>query len=276
MTTFFRSIWLPIRAFVALLSRTRGLPPAADARMMALARIIRERQAQEAKWGARFFPRGGLGFGSAAAQVEMGRLQAECDKAMLEGTCTFAHVLREEVAELIASTTEAEALTEAVQVGAVVIKLIEYLDRHDRIVGRPLRVYVAAGQAEKLIATGLASHLHDRGHVIVSKWHKEMTPKTDHTSQLVALRDRTKALRSADVVVAWMASGWYTDVLGDVGYGLAFGKPTMIVKRSDERSFSLYESEKHVTVVHLDDANAMDVVADAFDAFSLRIRKECI
>jgi len=272
--TWLQHFWFPIRTFLmALLRRAHLLPPAQSALVNAVSLVIRERQAQEAKWGTRIFPSGGLGFGGSAAKSEMERQQALCDRAMADKTCTFAHILREEVAELIACETEEEALGEAVQVGAVVLKLIEYLQHHDALNTRPLRVYVTAEPGQKLIAASLASVLHDLGHVIVSRWHKEPTPRTDNTSRLVALRDRTKALRSADVVVAWMVDCEPNATIGEVGYALAFGKPTMMVKGSDDTRDNLFESEKHVMVAHLDDHNALNTVGALFEVFAARVRK---
>ena len=123
----------------------------------AMRSIAKERQAQAAKWGRGVFPSAGLGFGGAEAKEREARAKAACDAAMAEGRYTFAHVLREEVAELLATETHADALTEAVQVGAVVVKLIEYLRNYDSIAVRPLRVYVTAEGPSKLIAATLAS-----------------------------------------------------------------------------------------------------------------------
>lgn len=272
--TWLQHFWFPIRTFImALLHRAHLLPPAQSALVNAVSRVIRERQAQDAKWGARIFPSGGLGFGGSAAKSEMERQQALCDRAMAEKTCTFAHVIREEVAELIACETEEEALAEATQVGAVILKLIEYLQHHDALHTRPLRVYVTAEPGQKLIAASLASVLHDQGHVIVSRWHKEPTPRADNTSRLAALRDRTKAIRSADVVVAWMVDCEPNASLGEVGYALGFGKPVMMVKGSDDTRDNLFESEKHVMVAHLDDHNALNTVGALFEVFAARVRK---
>lgn len=239
----------------------------------ALRSVAKERQAQAAKWGRGVFPSAGLGFGGAEAKEREARAKAACDAAMAEGRCTFAHVLREEVAELLATETHADALTEAVQVGAVVVKLIEYLRNYDSIAVRPLRVYVTAEGPSKLIAATLASMLHDQGHVIVSRWHKESEPRSDLTSMLAALRDRTKALRSADVVVAWSATDEPHAVVGDVGYALAFGLPVLWAKNHEDRRPHLYEAEQRVTVLRLEDVNALDTVVGVFEVLAARMRK---
>lgn len=239
----------------------------------ALRSVAKERQAQAAKWGRGVFPSAGLGFGGAEAKEREVRAKAACDAAEAEGRCTFAHVLREEVAELIATETHHDALTEAVQVGAVVVKLIEYLRDYDSLAVRPLRVYVAAESPSKLIAATLASRIHDQGHVIVSRWHKEPEPRSDYTNMLAALRDRTKAIRSADVMVAWSATDEPHAVVGDVGYALAFGLPVLWVKRSDEPRAHLYEAERRVTVLRLEDTNAIDTAVAAFVVMAARIRK---
>lgn len=273
--TWLEHFWLPIRTFLlALLCRILGLPNAQSSATKAAARLLHERQAQLAKWGAGTFPTGGLGFGGAEAMLAEAEARRDCEDAMDEGRCTFAHIIREEVAELLASHTNEDAIAEASQVGALMIKLIEYLQHEDPIERRPLRIYVVAEPAQKLIAASLASVLHDRGHIIVSRWHKQATPKSDNTSRLEAIRERTKAIRSADVVVAWMVGGRPNEALSEVGYGLGFGKHTMLIKSSEDKYDTLFESEKHVRVVHLDDPNAMDVVADAFDSFEERVRKD--
>lgn len=249
---------------------SKAIPSRTD---LALRSIAKERQAQDAKWGRRTYPTAGLGFGGAEAKEREVRAKAACDAAMAENRCTFAHVLREEVAELLATETHVEALSEARQVGAVTCKIIEYLADYDSIAVRPLRVYVTGEGPSKLITATLASKLHEQGNVIVSRWHKESEPRSDYTSMLATLRDRTKALRSADVLVAWSVTDEPHTVVGDVGYALAFGLPVLWVKSVEDRRPHLYEADDHVTVVRLEDANALDTVVGIFEVMAARMRK---
>jgi len=264
---------LNLKTLRANMRRTLATWGAPSRTELALRSIAKERQAQDAKWGRRTYPTAGLGFGGAEAKEREARAKAACDAAMAESRCTFAHVLREEVSELLATDTHVDALAEARQVGAVVCKIIEYLTDYDSIAVRPLRVYVTGEGPSKLITATLASKLHEQGHDIVSTWHKESEPRSDYTSMLATLRDRTKALRSADVLVAWSVTDEPHAVVGDVGYALAFGLPVLWVKSVEDRRPHLYEAEDRVTVVRLEDANALDTVVGIFEVMAARMRK---
>ena len=55
--------------------------------------------------------------------------QQSCDRAYREGRCTFAHVLDEETAEVLAETDPTKLRTELIQVMAVCARWIAKLDR---------------------------------------------------------------------------------------------------------------------------------------------------
>ncbi len=264
---------LNLKTLRAKMRRTLATWGAPSRTELALRSIAKERQAQDAKWGRRTYPTAGLGFGGAEAKEREARAKASCDAAVAESRCTFAHVLREEVAELLATDTHVDALAEARQVGAVVCKIIEYLNNYDSIAVRPLRVYVTGEGPSKLVTATLASMLGEQGHDIVSTWHKEGEPRSDYTSMLATLRDRTKALRSADVLVAWSVTDEPHAVVGDVGYALAFGLPVLWVKSVEDRRPHLYEAEDRVTVLRLEDVNALDAVVGVFEVLAARMRK---
>ena len=107
-------------------------PEARDelARWMAWARIfeefVQERQAQLAQWGDQPLE---LGFGGAEFRRLADQFRRECDEANEHGGVTHRHVLLEETYEALAEADYQKARDELIQVGAVVVKVIEDIDR---------------------------------------------------------------------------------------------------------------------------------------------------
>lgn len=96
--------------------------------------IILERRRQEAKWGQQDLPDGDGTTERLYLHAEAEK--ARCDKAHDERRCTFAHVLREEVAEALAECApdndperRARLRRELIEVAAVCVKWVESLDR---------------------------------------------------------------------------------------------------------------------------------------------------
>lgn len=108
-----------------------------------LGEIADERQRQDAKWGEQNHPSldivllnrpGGCTPERMAEQYEIpseARAKFLCQTNAERGTCTYAHILIEEVAEAIAAgvTSEDALRTELVQTAAVVVAWIEKIDR---------------------------------------------------------------------------------------------------------------------------------------------------
>ncbi|MFD5616470.1 hypothetical protein [Kitasatospora sp. NPDC127060] len=93
----------------------------------AYADIAAEHEAIRTRWGDQHHPTGAhRGF----ALVRR-LLQYLCDRAARRGRKTWRHILIEEVFEVLAEPADREAMrAELVQVGAVVVSMIEDLDRN--------------------------------------------------------------------------------------------------------------------------------------------------
>jgi hypothetical protein len=91
--------------------------------------VAAERARQRARYGAQALPDGTGGTFRAAGR----RLsQRRCDRATAAGRVTWAHVLEEEVSEVLAETDAELLRAELVQVAAVAVQWIEALDRRRR------------------------------------------------------------------------------------------------------------------------------------------------
>lgn len=88
--------------------------------------FAQERGAQLAQWGDQPLP---LGFGAHEFAVAADHFRRLCDEANERGDVTHRHVLLEEVYEALAESDPAKARDELIQVGAVVIKIIQDIDR---------------------------------------------------------------------------------------------------------------------------------------------------
>lgn len=88
--------------------------------------VAAERARQDAKWGEQNHPdnTGGPAEGRAAIGARFA-----CELAAKEGTLTWRHILREEVAEAFAETDPMKLRAELVQVAAVACAWIEAIDR---------------------------------------------------------------------------------------------------------------------------------------------------
>lgn len=103
--------------------------------------VIRERQAQESKWGQQNHPwldpvllnrNGGASPQRLAEEYEIpteSRAKFLCENAFKIGIGSYAHILVEEVAEAVAEQDEAKARIELIQVAAVAVAAVEAIDR---------------------------------------------------------------------------------------------------------------------------------------------------
>lgn len=94
--------------------------------------VLEERKRQDAKWGEQNHP---SGTGGEGLGVDAARARARCDKAAKEGKVTWLHILDEEVREAFAEKNPEALRAELVQVAAVAVAWVEYLDR-ERKAGR--------------------------------------------------------------------------------------------------------------------------------------------
>lgn len=97
--------------------------------------LLRERCRQDAKWGpigAKYAPQDALAipFGTGGEYSrEMADLdRALCDTAFQRGEGTWAHVLNEELSEVLAETDPVKLREELIQLGAVCMKCVEIID----------------------------------------------------------------------------------------------------------------------------------------------------
>lgn len=99
---------------------------ATDQTPAVLAEVHAERARQDAKWGVQDHPDGTGAYGYA----EMAhRAKQQCDRATVEGTVSYRHILDEEVAEAFAESDPILLRAELVQVAAVAVAWIEKIDR---------------------------------------------------------------------------------------------------------------------------------------------------
>jgi hypothetical protein len=92
-----------------------------------LVEIVKERAAQDAKWGEQNHPDG------TNLQNDGWRTHArtQCQRAAAEGRVTWAPILQEEFVEALAETDPAKLRAELVQVAAVATAWIEAIDRRE-------------------------------------------------------------------------------------------------------------------------------------------------
>jgi hypothetical protein len=88
-----------------------------------------ERLAQDARWGEQNHP-DGTGGEERRRDAEWAR--ANCQRAAIEGTVTWADILEEEALEALAESDPARLREELVQVAAVAVAWVECLDRMRR------------------------------------------------------------------------------------------------------------------------------------------------
>ncbi len=99
--------------------------------------IVIERHRQTAKWGVQNLPDGDGT--TEKLYLHADAEKARCDKAHDERRCTFAHVLREEVAEALAECApnddaerRARLRRELIEVAAVCVQWVESIDRNTK------------------------------------------------------------------------------------------------------------------------------------------------
>lgn len=87
--------------------------------------VATERARQDARWGEQNHP-----VGNDTRRVEAAEyFRRTCDQAAVDGTCTWALILLEEVYEAISAATETEAEEELIQVAAVAVNAVESIRR---------------------------------------------------------------------------------------------------------------------------------------------------
>jgi hypothetical protein len=91
--------------------------------------IRAERARQDERWGEQNHP---LGTGAGAFRANADAARRECDAAAASGTVTWRHIVLEELWEALAEADEAAARRELVQLGAVVVAMIECIDRRSK------------------------------------------------------------------------------------------------------------------------------------------------
>jgi hypothetical protein len=88
--------------------------------------VLRERDAQDAKFGVQDLP---YGTGDEWLQAMADVSRNECDEAFAAGQGTFRHVFLEEVYEAMAETDPVKLRAELIQAIAVGVKIVEAIDR---------------------------------------------------------------------------------------------------------------------------------------------------
>jgi hypothetical protein len=91
--------------------------------------IFLERGRQDERWGEQNHP---LGTGAGAFRANADAARRECDAAAASGTVTWRHIVLEELWEALAETEPGAARGELVQLGAVVVAMIECIDRRTK------------------------------------------------------------------------------------------------------------------------------------------------
>jgi hypothetical protein len=87
--------------------------------------IAAERARQDERWGEQNHPLGA----SPVFAPNADAARRECDAAAASGTVTWRHIVLEELWEALAETEPGAARGELVQLGAVVVAMIECIDR---------------------------------------------------------------------------------------------------------------------------------------------------
>ena len=88
--------------------------------------VFAERQRQDAKWGEQNHPDGTGGWGTAEYEEAAKSL---CAISVATNSLTYAEILDEEVAEVMACKDKAQLRAELLQVAAVAVAWVEKLDR---------------------------------------------------------------------------------------------------------------------------------------------------
>jgi hypothetical protein len=91
-----------------------------------VADVLRERDAQDAKFGIQDLP---YGTGDEWLQAMADVSRNECDAAFAAGQGTHRHVFLEEVYEAMAETDPVKLRAELIQAIAVGVKIVEAIDR---------------------------------------------------------------------------------------------------------------------------------------------------
>ena len=88
--------------------------------------IADERQAQHRQWGDQMLP---MGTGNYVFGIMRDHYRTECQQAHADGKLTYQHILLEEVFEALAESDPLKLKDELIQVAAVVVKMIELINR---------------------------------------------------------------------------------------------------------------------------------------------------
>lgn len=213
---------------LSLLMRAQISEPTSEAMSLALM----ERQSQRLKHGDTYPT--ALGFG-AWAREQAKVLRDECDRAHTEGRHTAAHVLLEEVSELLQATTAREAIAEAAQVASVATWIIEYVMGTASVADRPLRIYVAGSKRATKEVKDIQTSLGKVGYEITSAWVPDVEANdgqdpTDKTTRRRAVTGNMAAVASSDLLVAWTVTGTPSATYAEIGAALALGKPVVWVQ----------------------------------------------
>lgn len=94
---------------------------------MVLNEVFAERERQEAKFPDQHDLPDGTGQDHSAVVAKIAR--AACDEAHKAGRLTWRHILCEEYAEAVAEVDRDKLRAELIQVAAVAVKWVEWLDR---------------------------------------------------------------------------------------------------------------------------------------------------
>jgi hypothetical protein len=127
------------------------------------AEIVRERAAQDEKWGEQNHP---LGTGGKFYAQNAEWARAVCDAKMKRGAVTWADILREEYYEMLAEDDPVRVREEAVQLAAVATAIVEYIDRTEEARAASKADYEAGligGIRSEERASGLANEGADLG-----------------------------------------------------------------------------------------------------------------
>jgi len=95
-----------------------------------LAEVLAERERQEAKFPDQHDLPDGTGQDHAVVVAKIAR--AACDEAHKAGRLTWRHILCEEYAEAVAEVDPVKLRAELIQVAAVAVKWVEWLDRRPK------------------------------------------------------------------------------------------------------------------------------------------------
>ena len=94
--------------------------------------VIAERESQHEQWGDQVLP---MGTGGYTFQYMRDYYRTECQAAHANGTLTYQHILLEEVFEALAESDPLKLKDELIQAGAVIVKMIELINREQEADG---------------------------------------------------------------------------------------------------------------------------------------------